>query len=69
LPPVACCCQFSETPRDENPAIFHDSPNVPPDILDDTIFMIIVDPLDITADVLDDVTFLPVPMYTQEVDS
>jgi hypothetical protein len=43
--------QLSATPVDNNPEIFHDLPDVPQEILDDTAFMIALDPLRITADV------------------
>jgi hypothetical protein len=68
-PPLPVAVQLSETHRDEYPAIFYDPPNFPPEILDDTIFMIATDPLDIPADVLDDVDLVPVSMCTPEVDA
>ena len=43
-PSLPAAVQFSETPVDDSPAIFHDLPDVPPEILDDTAFMIVVDP-------------------------
>ena len=59
-PPLPAAVQVSETPVDDNPAIFHDLPNVSPQILDDTAFMIVLDPSNNTADVLDDATLVPV---------
>jgi hypothetical protein len=53
--------QLSETPRDENAPSFHDPPDFPPEILVDTIFIIAVDPLYITADVLDDAALVLFP--------
>jgi hypothetical protein len=40
-----------------------------PQVLDDTIFIIAVGPLNITADVLDDVARVPVSKCTPEVDA
>jgi hypothetical protein len=54
-------------PSDENPAIFHDPRDVLPEILDDTIFMIALDPLDITGDNLDDAALVPVSMCAPDV--
>ena len=59
-PPLPAAVQLSETPVDDNPAIFHDLPDVPPEILDDTAFMLVADPSDNTADVLDDAVLVPV---------
>jgi hypothetical protein len=53
---------------DGSPEIFHDTPDVPPEILNDTGFLIDVDPLDITADVLNDAALVPVSMCTLDVD-
>jgi hypothetical protein len=52
--------QLYETPIDETPAIFYHPSDFLVEILDDTIFMITVDPLDITIDILDDVALVPV---------
>ena len=68
-PPLPAAVQLSETPVDDNPAIFHDLPDVPPDISDDTAFTIVMDPSDNTADVLDDAVLVPVSLCTPEVDA
>jgi hypothetical protein len=49
--------------------IFHYPPGVPPLVLNATIFIIAVDPVDITADVLDDVALVPVSICTTEIDT
>jgi hypothetical protein len=61
--------QLSEIPMDGSFAIFYKTLNVPPEILDDKAFMIDVDPLDITANVLDDAALVPVSMCTPDVDA
>jgi hypothetical protein len=53
----------------ETPAIFHDAHNVNPDILDDDIFLIAVDPLNITADVLNDAALVPATICIPDVEA
>ncbi|MPC90255.1 hypothetical protein E2C01_085231 [Portunus trituberculatus] len=68
-PPLPAAVQLFETPVDDNPALFHDLSDVPSEISDDTASMIVVDPSDNTADVLDDAVLVPVCVCTPEVDA
>nr|KAG5708605.1 hypothetical protein BaRGS_033026 [Batillaria attramentaria] len=55
--------------RASSPAVLHDLPDVPPEVLDDKAFMIVEDPADITEDVLDDAVLVPVSICSPDVDA